>query len=242
MKKCKFSTKGLGCSYLKHQRPCGGENPSYCDLWNNQIKEEKKDYHYSVDVKYDESRSCSESGCDEEGICRCGKIHNARVEKIESSFVGEFDLDNDFDKYIFERIIRLLDRNGKLNWEVNVSGGYYGQEIESVHLLNEEVVLDALSSLKSMTSDAEKLKWVLTEEYGHIPDHYKFDKIEIVDVPAHLLIYQKTYGGYRVNKDRPVCIVRQEGKKFRVIDGNHRVNFVKMDQRNKTIKVIKIGS
>ena len=40
-------------------------------------------------VKYDTMYSCDESGCDDEGVCRCGQIYNQEIEKRRNQFESE---------------------------------------------------------------------------------------------------------------------------------------------------------
>lgn len=73
------------------------------------------------EVEYDYATSCATSGCDEEGICRCGVMHNARVENVDVSRVAEKLLNNvrfnaagvDMKRWMLESSVEdKLDKDG----------------------------------------------------------------------------------------------------------------------------------
>ena len=42
-----------------------------------------RDFKYSIDYDYNTQYSCEDSGCNEEGICRCGMICDEHINSIE---------------------------------------------------------------------------------------------------------------------------------------------------------------
>ena len=46
-------------------------------------------YDSIVDYDYRTEYSCSQSGCDDEGICRCGVITDTEIKKIDISLFAE---------------------------------------------------------------------------------------------------------------------------------------------------------
>lgn len=41
------------------------------------------DWRYYLDYDYDSDYNCEGSGCDDEGICRCGTITNTRINSVD---------------------------------------------------------------------------------------------------------------------------------------------------------------
>jgi len=204
-----------------------------------------RDFHYSMDLDYNTEHDCANAGCDSEGICRCGKIVDIKIESTNMadiySVFSEVTLNSDILGYCINRLLYINKLWSKENhdvWEVNVGGGYYGEEIESVKMCHD--VQKALESqiirLIDTASDTDKIKYVLKMEYGYLldsikdtrhaqiidiwrssikvgqPDHYKKLDINVIED------YKKT-----VNKLKlPICVCKKESGYVRLIDGYHR--------------------
>jgi len=152
-----------------------------------------KSFQYCTEYDYDSQTSCSESGCDDEGICRCSTIENAHIISVNvTSMVNDiypsyFDkslstkrnntinsilggTSKEIDKYTIDRILRINKVYEPTNWEINVCGGYYGQEIDNIILEDsiarklEEQIDEALSIIELTT----RVEYLLNLEYGHI--------------------------------------------------------------------------
>lgn len=78
----------------------------------------------TLNYSYDTERDCEACNCDD--YCRCGMIVNAEVS--EPVFI-----DNPFNmpKEQFELIKGLIDCD---DFNFDISGGYYGQEIDGIYL------------------------------------------------------------------------------------------------------------
>ena len=104
----------------------------------------RKDFKYSVSYNYDTEYSCEESGCIEEGICRCGHITNTYLNNVDVSGVVAkiyseiFDnsistkrhnaisslwgISEEIEKYTIDRILRINKIWKPEFWEINVTG------------------------------------------------------------------------------------------------------------------------
>ena len=114
-----------------------------------------KSFQYCTEYDYDSLTSCSENGCDDEGICRCSTIENAHIisvnitSMINDIYPSYFDkslatkrnstinsilggVSKEIDIYTIDRILRINKVYEPTNWEINVCGGYYGQEIDNL--------------------------------------------------------------------------------------------------------------
>jgi hypothetical protein len=212
-----------------------------------------------VYVDYIYTYDCENYGCDEEGICRCASIHNESVESVDVSLIVKkiyddffeqgkaanrnntinevlYGIGKDIDIYTIDRIIRSYKIWENENWDIEVEGGYYGQEVNDVKI--KESVADKIEEelliIFSLPSLKEKIEYLLKVEYGKIlPEitdcNYKFITIDKDDIifgtEKHLdkvmkkdldFYSDKNYNGIR-------GIVKKSGDKWRVIDGYHRI-------------------
>ena len=113
------------------------------------------DFKYDLEYDYNTYTSCHERYCNEEGICRCSTIQNAHVVSVNipnmvnhiydyyfddsistkrnftiNSILG--GVSKEIDIYTIDRILRINKAYEPSNWEVQVCGGYYGEEIDDV--------------------------------------------------------------------------------------------------------------
>jgi hypothetical protein len=209
------------------------------------------DYNYIYD--------CESHGCDEEGICRCGSIENEYVESVDVSLVVKkiyndffeqgkaadrnntinevlYGIGKDIDIYTIDRILRSYKIWETQNWNIEVEGGYYGQEVGDIKIKESiaDKIEEELLTVFSLPSLKEKIEYLLKVEYGKILpeitdstyEYIVIDKDEIIfGVEKHLnkvmkkdldFYSDKNYNGIR-------GIVKKSGDKWRVIDGYHRI-------------------
>jgi hypothetical protein len=222
------------------------------------LKDIKFQYN-GVYVDYSYTYDCENYGCDEEGICRCGSIHNESVESVDVSLIVKkiydeffeqgkaanrnntinevlYGIGKDIDIYTIDRIIRSYKIWESENWDIEVEGGYYGQEVNDVRIKESiaDKIEEELMIVFSLPSLKEKIEYLLKVEYGKIlPEitdcNYKFITIDKDDIifgtEKHLdkvmkkdldFYSDKNYNGIR-------GIVKKSGDKWRVIDGYHRI-------------------
>lgn len=220
----------------------------------------KVDYYWSgVEIEYNTENSCEESGCNDEGICRCGQIINQEVQKVHiSQIVGKiYDLlfDNtkmtkrnnkinqvlygvtdELDFYTIDRILRSNKIWEDYQWNIKVSGGYYGQEIDGV-FLEESVTRKIESQIYEAFSYIDiksRVEWLLKLEYGDLLPELENKEWKVIRVNKSDIILgssghlegvskkdlehysTKNYAGIR-------GVAIEKSGKYRLIDGYHRV-------------------
>lgn len=232
----------------------------------------RKDFKYSVSYNYDTEYSCEESGCIEEGICRCGHITNTYLTKVDITalttniYMEIFDnsistkrhntinslwgITEEVEKYTIDRILRINKVWKPEFWEINVSGGYYGQEVSDVVFVEDMVQKLNIQLEKAFEIDnlTKRIEYLLELENGFILDdlkdkRYSVSVIDIDDIifpnkdhKKRVLIEElehysdRNYKGIR-------GIVKKDGKKFRLIDGYHRLS----KTENKLVKVLVVS-
>ena len=231
----------------------------------------RNDFKYMVSYDYDTIYSCEESGCNEEGICRCGHITNTYLNKVDVSAIVTniyseiFDnsistkrnnvinslwgISSEIQKYTIDRILRVNKIWKPEFWNINVSGGYYGQEIDEVILI-EDMVLKINSQLEmafQIDNLSERVEYLLTIENGFILDDIKDKKYHISVIDIDDIIFSNTEHKRKVvieelehYSDRNYSgirgIVKKDGIKLKLIDGYHRLS----KTENKLVKVLVI--
>lgn len=235
------------------------------------IKTLRNDFKYMVSYDYDTIYSCEESGCNEEGICRCGHITDTYLNKVDVSAIVNniyseiFDnsistkrnnvinslwgISSEIQKYTIDRILRVNKIWKPEFWNINVSGGYYGQEIDEVILI-EDMVLKINSQLEmafQIDNLSERVEYLLTLENGFILDDIKDKKYHISVIDIDDIIFSNTEHKRKVvieelehYSDRNYSgirgIVKKDGIKWKLIDGYHRLS----KTENKLVKVLVI--
>lgn len=217
-----------------------------------------QNFRYNVNYDYSDYRNCDAYGCDDEGICRCGTIENAHVLTVDiPSIVSEiyanhFDnslaskrnstinsilggVSKEIDIYTIDRILRINKAYLPDNWEVQVCGGYYGEEIDDIILENSiaQKIEDQIHEALSIIDLTSRIEYLLKLEYGHILPDLQGRQYSLETVERDSIIFgsdehyrkvntenldhysDKNYGGIR-----GIALVK-DGR-FRLIDGYHR--------------------
>jgi len=229
------------------------------------------DYKYCIDYNHYGDYSCAESGCDDEGICRCYSISEVEINSIDllsitndifnqvnenntqshrdkklSSILYEFDfyqIDR-INRYCINRILSIHKVWDKDNWTGQWSGGYYGDEVDSInmdHSLLKKVSTD-VENIMYLGSLQEKIEYVLKLEYGSLLEKIKDKKYSIVTVHKTDIVFgQSNHHKNVLNKslefyndshyyDIPRGVALWDGVKWKVIDGYHRISETKSDK------------
>ena len=160
------------------------KKPNYIDDFLNQ-----NFHYYGVDVDFKRTQ-CGGSSCDKcDGYSRCSRIISTQVESVDlvsimNSYVNETKL-SEIETYCLDRILRIEKLYDKDSFEVNTCSGYYGDEVESVHIVSDvkQAIKNKLNEISNL-SDVEKIKKVLEYEYGYLLDSIKdATLVEIKEVP-----------------------------------------------------------
>ena len=188
-------------------------------------------------MDYDYERSRCHCGAFRRGdYCRCTKIEHAWIDEIHvykviSELYNKYSkTDSDVDKYCFDRICTAFKIYDKNYYEIEVSAGYYGEEIDGIYFNNEEKLIKAYYGLCSL--DIEKVKYCLKLEYSYLIDSVDkaTDAYFMTAAPADIHLPQTEYfiklehnviEGYK-NRELAVAVCIKDGNKYRLIDGYHR--------------------
>lgn len=165
------------------------------------------DFKHCLSISYRSKNSCLDSGCLEEGICRCVRIEDAKVRRIDFSKIVQVIHDNFFDSakslkrnsvlnsvlygskqeldyYIIDRILRINKIWNHENWDISIIDGYYGQEIDTVCLTNDKSIEieSQINHALNLFTLTEKVEYILNLEYGKILPRLKNCDWEIIKI------------------------------------------------------------
>ena len=223
------------------------------------------DLQWYIDYDSDTYYNCDDNGCDY--ICRCGQIENVvfnsvnvsdivntiynhiyvdstslvdiRDQRIEQVLSG---LTKDVKLYAIDRILRKYKIWDQDNFDVDICGGYYGEEMNSISLSTyvANKIEGEIYTALNLGGLKETVEYLLMMEYGMIlPEleycDYEFDTIKRSDIIfgniQHLKkVKEKALDFYDDNKyDGIRSIVIEKDDKFRLIDGYHRTYSTEKD-------------
>ena len=180
------------------------------------IKAFRNDFKYMISYNYDTEYSCSESGCYDEGICRCRYITNTYINSVDITEISTniyseiFDnsistkrnnsinslwgITPEIDKYTIDRILRVNKIWKPEFWIINVAGSYYGQEVDQIVLI--EDVVQKINSQLEVAFEVENLKeridYLLELENGFVLDDLKEKKYTLSVIDIDDIIFPNT--------------------------------------------------
>lgn len=202
-------------------------------------KLQTKSFYSAVDYDYETFYSCKNgSDCCNNDLCRCGQIQNVTIKEVNINYIiDEFiqNSSNVIDSYCIDRLFRNSDIAYKDGWEINICGGYYGQEISGcapkASIKNQ--LCNDLSALLNL-SDIEKIKYLLQNEYGFLlPELIQLNNANVLIVPITDIIIGNLDYSRKLNKsliknyesyNLPKAICINSNEKYRLIDGYHRMH------------------
>jgi hypothetical protein len=222
------------------------------------------DLRYDVDVDYAEDFDCENYGCTEGGICRCSTIANAEVEDISPSALascwkrsapGPLDA---LTLYGIERIISAAHLS-KHDFEVEVTGGYYGEEIGSVLLdINRAEEIEAtVGEYFKQRNLTDQVEFLLINEYGQLLPQLQGARYQLEKIDTSRLHFaakthasnlrqsvveryrrEQSYPPFDAGADRPLGVVMFDHDHYRVIDGYHRLSAARQRQTPEVLVIV----
>lgn len=234
-----------------------------------------KDFLYTSSIEYDYnySHNCEDSGCYDEGICRCGRIEDVTVDVDIKNLVNElynyylsldtidairdnklrnllYGTNKEFDLYTLDRIVRKVKIWESHNWDIDVSGGYYGQELSSIKIdAGTANQIDIYVSCAFSLSFNEQVEFLIRLEYEYILDDLKDVEYEIATLDRKDVVfpnkkykeslYDDSFSHYTDNEYEGIRgIVLLKNGHYKLIDGYHRMTSTVSDK----VRVILVKS
>lgn len=215
------------------------------------------DFKYCVVYDFTIVKDCHAYGCHEEGICRCSTIENETIQSISyKSVINKiydfyfddekstnrnniinsllYGIGQEIDIYTIDRILRINKMWENHNWNINICGGYYGEEIDSV-TIKEDIAIKMSKEIEDCFSLdlSGRIEYLLNLEYHRIlPEligcKYEFININKEDIffssqSQYNIVRNSIIEYYYDNKYNGIRgIVISDDDKYRLIDGYHR--------------------
>lgn len=192
---------------------------------------------YEVDYDYERSQ-CTCNAYEDGDYCRCTTIDRAWVESINVKLVVKKLYDkyckehSEITEYCFDRLCAALKIYDKDYYEVESCGGYYGEEIDGVYFEKEEELVKAFNRLLELTSDIDKIKFILNFEYGYLIDKVTNSTIaymakvntNLIDLPQAEYFFKLDRDVIEDYKNRklPIAVCVECGGRYKLVDGYHR--------------------
>jgi hypothetical protein len=230
----------------------------------------REDFQWEVSYDYETTYSCEESGCNEEGICRCGAIYDESINSVDLNKISDrlynyifdkslstkrnniinsvlYGVTDEIEKYTIDRILRINKIWNTSKWEIEVGGGYYGQEIRSINLRQDiieklEVNLEKAFDISDLNKRIEFLLelengWILEELKGLTYTIQEIDRDDLIfgNLEHYKRVQREDLDFYSDKNYKEIRgIVKKNGDKWKIIDGYHRLS----KTENRKVKVL----
>lgn len=198
------------------------------------------DYDSNPEEAYDHNERCKDD------YCRCTTLHptinSFDYKNIVTRICEQFNITNEKIIYCIDRICSTLTND---DFYCNVTGGYYGEELDSIviedyNILNKleeniDIKLARKNKLAKIDESVElddKIRNILIMEYGYLLEDLKTATFSIIEIdPKNIILSQEEHAN-NLNKDKVngyknhqgICgIVKEKNGIYRLIDGYHRI-------------------
>jgi hypothetical protein len=204
-------------------------------------------FHYDYDdIKYESYYPCQDgSDCCDGDYCRCGQILDTQIlvpptfSSVVEKVAKYYGFTKSIDIYACDRILRSEKAYDVHFYELYISPGYYGEEIDGIGFLSTDKLEKIFDDYGHTKTVKEKAEFLLKLEYGHLLDSLKDKKWTIkrvnkndVIIPNETyfrkLVDQGIYEDYNLIK----CVCLEKDGKYSVVDGYHRISENKDDKLN----------
>jgi len=137
-------------------------------------------HSYCTDYECTSSFNCN-CNIDLNEICRCSTIDSVNIYNVDISSICKKvlkSIKNTIQSYCIERLLFRSDLVNPSNWQMNIVGGYYGEETDGadcdINVVKE--IKHKISKLMSFKSSKKMIEYILVEEYGHVLPRLKNKK------------------------------------------------------------------
>lgn len=223
-------------------------------------------YVGGTEYDYDRSYPCDD-GCVND-YCRCGRIDNVRVKvDFHNLAIGiaipmenvlleineanklkrKIEKNSMFFAYCIDRVLRIKKADNPDLWDGEVSGGYYGQELDGISFSDYDTI--SLIHQLYQYSPQQKIIEVLKLEYGHLLPQLEgmkwtlMEDVDIKDLIVPNVEYMKKVDSTiypDMNEyELPIGIYTDAGNgKFKLVDGYHRLISAQRATKKKKFSII----
>lgn len=195
-------------------------------------------YGHGLEVNY----SRSDCVCRDEDYfdyCRCTSIINEEITSIDfdrvlhtlTEEINSVYKTTNLQDYCLDRIFTKAKLYDASAYEIRLSPGYYGEELDGVYI-SVSWLQNAIDEFLKLNSESKQVEYVLNLEYGYLLDSIKNCNWSVQTIEKHNVSlndeYKKLtervdrYAGKNFSGPRGVYLKIPGTNKYRIIDGYHR--------------------
>jgi hypothetical protein len=189
---------------------------------------------YGVDYTY-ERTNCNGNCID---YCRCSSIINPKIRSIDNTYEKFVKIGTTIEqKYLLDRLYSIYKWWDIHNYEVEIGGGYYGEEVYGVTHCNLTKTQEFYDRCKDMSWN-ELIPELLQLEYTYLPNFLENVKYNIDIINPQIFDQQMVKSINTVlNTDIPIAIIRFDGIYYRIVDGHHRIHLA-LSKKLRSVSVL----
>jgi hypothetical protein len=121
-------------------------------------------------VDSDYRHDCENYGCNDEGICRCGRFEDVEVKQTLANAAAAFkamygDSTDHFQEALWFGLFKRFFRS--VEWAWQAEGDYYGEELVSIIISSDGGLAKAAEEFAALNT-TEKIHYLLKLEYGYV--------------------------------------------------------------------------
>jgi len=160
-------------------------------------------------------------------ICRCRRIEDVDIKSINLNDIANlWTWVTPLERYCINRILTINNLFDPQYWCHHIRGGYYGEELEGIYLVDAEKPIEQIDKLLSLPYPAAQVEHILCLEYGYLLDDIRDRQWEIQDIPVNQVTFNDGYqkkiqGKYPYAPDVVGVALTRRGQ-YWLIDGYHR--------------------
>jgi hypothetical protein len=211
---------------------------------------EKISWRWVVDCDYDYTYPCDDQ-CND-GYCRCGVVGGLNYVTIDLPVMVKHVADKVEDitvieRYCVGRILTSFKMWETESWEIESSGGYYGEEVDGIVFQRDNELSKAINDMLAFSDPMDKVRFVLELEYDSIEPVAGMLSAEVIDASYSSLktpndSYAKMVKKGEVdfvtlNDEIPIGVYKRDGDAYVLIDGYHRFTKAGLEKKVK-VKIV----
>jgi len=205
---------------------------------------ENINWRWVLDFDYDYTYPCDDQ-CND-GYCRCGVVGGLNYVTIKH-VADQIEDITVIERYCIGRIITSFKMWDENYWDIESSGGYYGEEVEGIVFQRENELLKAINDILSFSDPMDKIRFVLELEYASIKPvagmlsaeviEASYDSLKTPNDSYARMVKKKEVDFVTLNDEIPIGVYKIDGDSYVLIDGYHRFNKAGLEKKVK-VKIV----
>jgi hypothetical protein len=151
------------------------------------------------------------------------------------------------ERYCIGRIITSFKMWDENYWDIESSGGYYGEEVDGIVFQRDNELSKAINEMFSFSDPMDKIRFVLELEYASIKPvggmlsaeviEASYDSLKTPNDSYATMVKKEEVGFVTLNDEIPIGVYKIDGDSYVLIDGYHRFNKAGLEKKVK-VKIV----